>query len=51
MMEQMQGLSLPGPPIHALPAPKMKPTGYIADPVLIIIGYQINIKKYRNWLK
>ena len=27
----MQGLPLPGPQIHALPAPKRKPTGYIAD--------------------
>ena len=32
MTEQMQGLPLPGPQIHALPAPKKKPTGYIADP-------------------
>ena len=31
-MEQMQGLPLPGPQIHPLPAPKKKPTGYIADP-------------------
>ena len=31
MIEQMQGLPLPGPQIHALPAPKKKPTGYIAD--------------------
>ena len=29
----MHGLPLPGPQIHALPAPpKKKPTGYIADP-------------------
>ena len=28
----MQGLPLPGPQIHALSAPKKKPTGYIADP-------------------
>ena len=28
----MQGLPLPGPQIHPLPAPKTKPTGYIADP-------------------
>ena len=32
MIEQMKGLPLPGPQIHALPAPKKKPTGYIADP-------------------
>ena len=32
MIEQMQGLPLPGPQIHAVPAPKKKPTGYIADP-------------------
>ena len=32
MIEQMQGLPLPGPQIHPLPAPKRKPTGYIADP-------------------
>ena len=32
MIEQMQGLPLPGPQIHALPAPKKKPTGYIVDP-------------------
>ena len=32
MIEQMQGLPLPGPQIHSLPAPKKKPTGYIADP-------------------
>ena len=35
MKEQMQGLPLPGPQIHALPAPKNKPIGYIADPVYI----------------
>ena len=28
----MQGLPLRGPQIHPLPAPKTKPTGYIADP-------------------
>ena len=28
----MQGLPLPGPQIHPLPAPKKKPTGHIADP-------------------
>ena len=28
----MQGLPLPGTQIHPLPAPKKKPTGYIADP-------------------
>ena len=28
----MQGLPLPGSQIHPLPAPKKKPTGYIADP-------------------
>ena len=28
----MQGLPLPGPQIYSLPAPKKKPTGYIADP-------------------
>ena len=28
----MQELPLPGPQIHPLPAPKMKPTKYIADP-------------------
>ena len=28
----MQGLPLPGRQIHALPAPKKKSTGYIADP-------------------
>ena len=28
----MQGLSLPRPQIYPLPAPKKKPTGYIADP-------------------
>ena len=27
----MQGLPLPGPQIHPLPALKKKPTGYIAD--------------------
>ena len=27
----MQGLLLPGSQIQPLPAPKMKPTGYIAD--------------------
>ena len=31
-IEQKQGLPLPGPQIHPLPAPKKKPTGYIADP-------------------
>ena len=30
--EQIQGLPLPRPQIHPLPAPKKKPTGYIADP-------------------
>ena len=28
----MQGLPLSGPQMHSLPAPKKKPTGYIADP-------------------
>ena len=28
----MQGLPLPGPQIHPLPAPNKKSTGYIADP-------------------
>ena len=28
----MQGLPLPGPQIHPLPAPKRRPTGDIADP-------------------
>ena len=32
MIEQVKGLPLPGPQMHALPAPKKKPTGYIADP-------------------
>ena len=32
MIEQMQGLPLPGPQMHALPAPKKKPTEYIVDP-------------------
>ena len=32
MTEQMQGLPLPGPQIHPLPAPEKKPTEYIADP-------------------
>ena len=32
MIGQMQGHPLPGPQIQALPAPKKKPTGYIADP-------------------
>ena len=32
MIEQMQGLPLPGPQIHALSAPKKKLAGYIADP-------------------
>ena len=32
MIEQMQRLPLPGPQMHALPAPKKKPTGYIAGP-------------------
>ena len=31
-IEQMQGIPLPGPRIHPLPAPKKKPTGYMADP-------------------
>ena len=31
-IEQMQGLPLPEPQIHPLPAPKKKPTVYIADP-------------------
>ena len=31
-IRQIQGLPLPGPQMHALPAPKKKPTGYIADP-------------------
>ena len=31
-IQQMQGLPFPGPQIHPLPAPKKKPTGYIADP-------------------
>ena len=31
MIEQKEGASI-GPQIHALPAPKKKPTGYIADP-------------------
>ena len=26
MIEQMQGLPLPGPQMHAMPAPKKKPT-------------------------
>ena len=54
MTEQMQGLLLPGPQMHARPAPKKKPTGYIADPDKGI-GYhwipdKYN-KKYPNWLK
>ena len=40
---QMQGLPSPGPRIHALPAPKKKPTRYIVDPDKGI-GYQIYIK-------
>ena len=32
MIEQTQGLPLPGPQIHSPPASKKKPTGYIADP-------------------
>ena len=31
-IEQMQGLPLLGPQIHPLPAPKKKPTGYVANP-------------------
>ena len=31
-IDHMQGLPLPGPQIHQLPAPKKKPKGYIADP-------------------
>ena len=47
-IEQMQGLPLPGPQIHALPATKKKPQDTLQTQikVLIIIRYQINIKKY-----
>ena len=41
------GLSLPGPQIHALPAPKKKPTGYIADPDKGI-DYHWIPDKYKN---
>ena len=50
----MQGLPLPGPQIHPLPAPKNKPTGYIADPDKGIDYHWIPDKyksKYQNWLK
>ena len=47
MIEQMQGLPLPGPQIHALPAPKKKPTGYIADPDKDI-DYHWIPDKYKN---
>ena len=48
MIKQMQGLPLPGPQMHALPAPKRRSqqdTLQTQIMVLIIIGYQINIKK------
>ena len=47
MIEQMQGLPLPGPQIHPLPAPKRSPQDTLQTQikVLIIIGYKINIKK------
>ena len=52
-IEQMQGLPLPGPQIHPLPAPKKKPTGYIADPDKGTDYHWIpdKYKKYQNWLK
>ena len=52
-IEQMQGLPLPGPQIYPLPAPKKKPTGYIADPDKGIDYHWIpdKYKKYQNWLK
>ena len=54
LIEQMQELPLPGPQIHALPAPKKKPTGYIADQDKGIDYHWIPDKykkKYQNWLK
>ena len=47
MIEQMQGLPLPGPQIHPLPAPKKKPTGYSADPDKGI-DYHWIPDKYKN---